>query len=344
MEDIPFEKTLDILKRVEIFSRVPASVIEEIGKNMSLPKFDTEERIITQGEKGDSMYVILAGQVKVHDKEFVVAEMEEGNFFGEFSLLDDEPRSLSITAMKPTITGRISREEFYQLLNKYPDVTRDIIKVILKRLRTQNRKIVEQLKQRQKELEELVNQRTHDLVLKNEELVNTLNELKRTQEQLVRQEKLASLGQLTAGIAHEIKNPLNFVNNFSQLSVSLLDELLEAKSDEEKKEIADDLKQNLSKIHHHGKRADGIVKSMLEHARTGTGERQSTDINHLCDEYLTLAYHGVKANDPEFKCRIEKDFEKNLPEIKVVTQDIARVLLNLFSNSFDALKTRPDAK
>jgi len=344
MQEISFDKTLEILKHVEIFIHVPVSVLKEIAKNISLPKFEAEERIITQGEKGDSMYVILSGQVKVHDREFVVAEIEEGNFFGEFSLLDDEPRSLSITAIRPTITGRISREEFYHILNKYPDVIRDIVKVILKRLRTQNRKIVEQLKQRQKELEELVNQRTHDLVLKNEELVNTLNELKRTQEQLVRQEKLASLGQLTAGIAHEIKNPLNFVNNFSQLSEGLLDELLETKSDDEKKEIAADLKQNLSKIHHHGKRADSIVKSMLEHARTGAGEKQPTDINNLCEEYLTLAYHGVKASDPDFKCHIEKKFEKNLPKISVVSQDIARVFLNIFGNAFDAVKTKHNAR
>ncbi len=179
-------------------------------------------------------------------------------------------------------------------------------------------------------LEKIVNERTH--------------ELKETQSQLVQQEKLASLGALTAGIAHEIKNPLNFVNNFAELSNELLDELKTAPNEEEKNEIILLLQQNLEKINHHGKRADGIVKSMLEHSRTGTGVKHLTDLNKLCEEYLNLAYHGMRANIADFNCAIEKDFAANLPEINIVQQDISRVILNLINNAFHAIKDKPDGK
>jgi len=168
--------------------------------------------------------------------------------------------------------------------------------------------------------------------------------LKETQGQLVQQEKLASLGALTAGIAHEIKNPLNFVNNFADLSNELLDELKTAKSDEERNEIIQTLQQNLEKINHHGKRADSIVKSMLEHSRTGSGDKQLTDINKLSDEFLNLAYHGMRANVADFNCAIEKNLGADLPKVKIVQQDISRVLLNLFNNAFYAIRDNPDAK
>jgi two-component system, NtrC family, sensor kinase len=177
----------------------------------------------------------------------------------------------------------------------------------------------------------------------NNELHKVNNELKDTQVQLVQQEKLASLGALTAGIAHEIKNPLNFVNNFAELSNELLEELKSAGSEEEKNGIMEMLKQNLEKINHHGKRADGIVKSMLEHSRNGTGEKQPTDINKLCDEYLNLAYHGMRAGVKDFNCTMERHFAENLPKINVVPQDIARVLLNLINNAFYSMKDKPGA-
>jgi ligand-binding sensor domain-containing protein/signal transduction histidine kinase len=185
------------------------------------------------------------------------------------------------------------------------------------------------LKTRQRLLEQKVDERTH--------------ELKETQSQLVQQEKLASLGALTAGIAHEIKNPLNFVNNFAELNNELIDELENSKDEEERKELFQTIKQNLSKINEHGKRADSIVKNMLEHSRTGAGEKQPTDINKLCDEYLNLAYHGMRAGVKDFNCNIERHFAENLPKLNIVPQDISRVLLNLINNAFYAIKDKPDA-
>ncbi len=171
----------------------------------------------------------------------------------------------------------------------------------------------------------------------------TLNELKLTQSQLIQSEKMASLGELTAGIAHEIQNPLNFVNNFSEVSNELIDEINEAieKGDsEEVKIILNDVRQNLEKINHHGKRADAIVKGMLQHSRTSTGIKEPTDINALCDEYLRLSYHGLRAKDKSFNADFKTDFDNSIGKINIVPQDIGRVLLNLINNAFYAVNER----
>ena len=174
----------------------------------------------------------------------------------------------------------------------------------------------------------------------NKTLTQTLDELKTTQVQLIQSEKMASLGELTAGIAHEIQNPLNFVNNFSEVSSELIDEMkeqLEKGNDEDAKAIADEIKMSLEKINFHGKRADGIVKSMLQHSRTSSNKKEPTDINVLADEYLRLAYHGMRAKDKSFNAAIKTDFDENLGLIKVVSQDIGRVILNLITNAFYAV-------
>ncbi|MCY7358288.1 MAG: histidine kinase, partial [Rudanella sp.] len=172
---------------------------------------------------------------------------------------------------------------------------------------------------------------------------NALTELRATQTQLIQKEKMASLGELTAGIAHEIQNPLNFVNNFSEVSAELVGELkdeLDRGDTAEAKAIADDLTQNLQKITHHGGRASAIVKGMLEHSRSSTGERQATDLNALADEYLRLAYHGLRAKDKTFNANLKTDFDPTLPKIELVSQDMGRVLLNLFNNAFYAVQQR----
>ena len=176
------------------------------------------------------------------------------------------------------------------------------------------------------------------------------DELKAAQASLIHAEKMASLGQLTAGIAHEIKNPLNFVNNFASLSVELLDELKEttrpaiaALGDDKRDEIdevVEMLTGNLEKIAEHGRRADGIVKSMLAHSHGGSGERQSVDINALVEDSLNLAYHGARAQDQNFNITLERDLDRSIPPIELVPQDITRVFLNLFGNGFYAADKR----
>lgn len=180
-----------------------------------------------------------------------------------------------------------------------------------------------------------------------QQIEKTLAELTSTQKQLIQSEKMASLGELTAGIAHEIQNPLNFVNNFSDISKELLEELKaerskpkEERDDNLQNELINDVIANEEKINHHGKRADAIVKGMLQHSRSSTGQKGLTDINALCDEYLRLAYHGLRAKDKSFNATFETNFDDSLPRINVVPQEIGRVILNLINNAFYAVNER----
>lgn len=172
---------------------------------------------------------------------------------------------------------------------------------------------------------------------------STLEQLKTTQKQLIQSEKMASLGEMTAGIAHEIQNPLNFVNNFSDVSTELMKELVDEVdkgNTDEVKAIANDLIGNLEKISHHGERASSIVKGMLQHSRTSSGQKELTDINALCDEYLRLAYHGLRAKDKSFNTKFETSFDETIGKIKVLPQDFGRVILNLINNAFYAVSEK----
>jgi signal transduction histidine kinase len=177
----------------------------------------------------------------------------------------------------------------------------------------------------------------------NKVLESTLSNLKSTQAQLIQSEKMASLGELTAGIAHEIQNPLNFVNNFSEVNTELVDELkteLATGNMQPAIEIADTIKENEEKINHHGKRADAIVKGMLQHSRSSTGQKELTDINVLTDEYVRLCYHGLRAKDKSFTATIKTDFDNSIEKIDIVPQDIGRVILNLLTNAFYAVNEK----
>jgi signal transduction histidine kinase len=181
------------------------------------------------------------------------------------------------------------------------------------------------------------------LIEQKEKLQKTLDELKSTQSQLIQSEKMASLGELTAGIAHEIQNPLNFVNNFSEVNAELIEEAQrEAGSGNQDtlNELLGDIKANSEKITFHGNRADAIVKSMLQHSRKTSAQKELTDINALCDEYLRLAYHGLRAKEKSFNAQFETDFDLSLPKVNVVSQDIGRVILNLINNAFYAVNER----
>ena len=186
-----------------------------------------------------------------------------------------------------------------------------------------------------------IKKRSHDALDKAySELNKTHIQLKATKEQLIHSEKMASLGQMTAGIAHEIQNPLNFVNNFSETSLELAEEYIQHQDANEKDAIVKEISDNLRRIMHHGKRADSIVKNMLRHSRAGASEKQSTDLNKLSEEYLQLAFHGVRALDPLFKCALEVSQDPSISPVPVIPQDISRVFLNLFHNAFYAVNSR----
>ncbi len=223
----------------------------------------------------------------------------------------------------------------------------EIERIITKEQERQLRQTEEQKSQ----LELLVAERTSEILSQKEELQHALDHLRATQEQLIQQEKLASLGQLTAGIAHEIKNPLNFVNNFSELSADFLHEISEEMpkipDSPEKENILDlleNIKSNLGKIRHHGSRADSIVRSMLMHSRGGTGTMDPTDLNALIREYSNLAFHGMRANPNPINVDIQLSLDENLPKIKLNSEDFSRVILNLVKNAFDAMREKLSAK
>ncbi len=189
------------------------------------------------------------------------------------------------------------------------------------------------LKKENRVLEERVTHRTS-------QLKNKIDELKATQSQLIQSEKMASLGELTAGIAHEIQNPLNFVNNFSEVNTELIDEMedeLKKGDYEEVITISKDIKANQQKINHHGRRADAIVKGMLQHSRSSSSEKEPSNINAIADEYLRLAYHGLRAKDKSFNATLNTDFDKTIGNINIVPQDVGRVILNLITNAFHAV-------
>lgn len=178
---------------------------------------------------------------------------------------------------------------------------------------------------------------------KQQQLDDALNHLKQTEEQLRQAERMASLGELTAGIAHEIQNPLNFVNNFAEVNSELIEDIkseLQAGNQNEVQALTDDLRENNEKIAHHGKRADSIVKGMLKHSRTSSGQKEPTDINALAEEYLKLAYHGLRAKDKSFNATINTNFDNSIGAINVVGQDIGRVILNLITNAFYSINER----
>jgi signal transduction histidine kinase len=192
------------------------------------------------------------------------------------------------------------------------------------------------LKEKNIELEEKVIHRT-------KELKHSLEDLRETQTQLIQREKMASLGELTAGIAHEIQNPLNFVNNFSEVNGELIEEMEQAFDNNDltgARDIAKDIKQNIEKVIHHGKRADGIVKGMLQHSRASTDTKEATDINALADEYLRLSFHGLRAKDKSFNASLQTSFDESIGKINIIPQDIGRVMLNLFNNAFYAVSEK----
>jgi signal transduction histidine kinase len=257
------------------------------------------------------------------------------NKFKEYTNLPPGPYTFHVRALANT--GRISEEAFYSFVVLPPwyatwwayllyaflvgAVITSIVKWRSKKLKAEN--LI---------LEERVNERTA-------ELEKSLSDLKNTQSQLIHAEKMASLGELTAGIAHEIQNPLNFVNNFSEVSEELIDEMkeeIDRGNYDDVKAISDDLRDNLSKIKFHGKRADGIVKSMLQHSRKDNGKKELTDINQVADEYLRLSYHGLRAKDKSFFADFHLDADPSLPKVEVIPQEIGRVLLNLINNAFYA--------
>lgn len=256
-----------------------------------------------------------------------------------------EVKDANVSGVSAPVVGTVEIKALGEIFNKMMDRIADAVK--------EKEEYYTKLEEMNVTLEQKVDDRTKELTSKNHELEDTLTKLEETQAQLVAKEKLASLGALTAGVAHEIKNPLNFVNNFAFLSVDLVNEIkekIEAKKElmnetecEDIEETLATLEQNMLKIKEHGTRADNIVKNMLLHSRGRTGEFQLTEFNPLVEEYVNLAYHGMRATDSTFNVEIIKDLDVTIGKVNVVTQDFGRVILNIANNAFYAVNEKKKA-
>ena len=327
-------KVIDILQKTDLFAPLSADLIERMVEESETANYPTGSVIIKKGDDGDCLYIITKGSVKIHDDEQIVAEIKSGDIVGELALLDKGPRSMTVTTQEDTDFLLINRESFFRLLKDRPDMVEKMIGLLTQRLRNQNFKLVESLLHREEELSALVRERTKDLHDRNLELKEALDKLKSAQQQLIMSEKMASLVQLTAGIAHEIQNPLNFVINFSSLTLELMDELVAAQDPAERGRLMEELTLNIKKIQQHGIRADATIKSMLLHSRTGSGEKQLADVSDQIAEIMRLSYQGFRTIQPTFHGRLEFKKDETLPSVFLILQEFNRVLLNIFNNAF----------
>jgi signal transduction histidine kinase len=323
---------------LEIYSLVLDDNYRMIGTTENEVFFNKWEAINSLKSTGDQ----LAGNIERRNKKIKIEAIDSLIFiteqFDAYVLLENDWAFYGKTRVSTWMQQKRHGWKIIQQHFSFPDIKAEEGQTIG----------LEKLSKENLELRDAVNRRTIELEQKNQQLKITLENLKSTKNQLIQSEKMASLGELTAGIAHEIQNPLNFVNNFSEVNIELSEEL---KSELERLQVSDtkkvflsalvdDLAKNQEKILHHGKRADAIVKGMLQHSRSNTGEKELTDINALADEFLRLSYHGFRAKEKTFTAEIKTHFDKAIGKVDVVAQDVGRVLLNLFNNSFYSMNEK----
>ncbi len=328
------QNLLSALVHSPFFEKLPKNVVEALCTKLTVEEFDENFEILNKGDEGNSMYIILSGNVKVHDLHLTLTELTAGAVFGEMALIDNGTRSMSVSTISKCQMGVLSREDFYDVMKNYPDIFKYLVSTLSNRLRNQNEVLLNQYRKRENELTELVKVRTEELEKRNNELSDALEELRHSQEMIIRQAKLASLGELISDIAHEIQNPLNFVTNFSELATELVGELQLDNKFSENHDVLNDLSQISEKINHHGKRAEAILKSMLKHHRNERRHMEQGDFNSICEEALKVAVYTIKSRVPDFKIEIEKNFDRKIPLIELVKHDIFRLVVNLLDNSF----------
>lgn len=336
---------------VDVTAPILAGVAGTVHVGMDRRFIDTEVRsaVLLQGLIVLGIFVVSMGLAYVHinrvAQPLVVLTAHANKVASPAHLREMErPGEDDVVGMDPQVTkiAAWAADEVGALAAAFQNMELELQRYIGNLRRAQK-----ELEEYNRTLEEKVNERTSELVFKNAELETTLDKLKDAQEQIVASEKLASLGALTAGIAHEIKNPLNFINNFAELSAELTTELAETigktvtgDAADELKDVVEMLKMNVTKINEHGKRADSIVRNMLLHSRKTKGERTDVDINALLNEYLALAYHGMRGQDNSFNAKLETSFDPAVKTISAIPQDLSRAFLNILTNGCYALRDK----
>lgn len=334
------DSLLKSLRNSTLFESLPDEVIIALFEKLQIVDFTPGHNIIRKGEHGNSMYILFSGVVKVHDQEHTLIELGAEDVFGEMALLDNGIRSMSVTAVSQAKSGELSRDDFFEVMRNYPDLFRFMIGILSSRLRAQNEVLLAQYRKRESELTQLVKMRTEELEKRNTELSRALEQIRDSQEQLVRQAKLASLGEMISDIAHEIQNPLNFVTNFSELCADILKDIETEKDPEEREELIRDLKVNIDKINHHGWRAETILKGMLMHSRRERGQKELAGLNSICSESVKVAIYNMRVKNPSLDCVIEKNYDEKIPDFEFIKQDIFRLITNLLDNSVYAVNER----
>lgn len=335
---------ISLLGRTSLFKSADLKLLEHIAKVVDRIHLKENEPLFKKGDAGESMYIIEDGTLRVHDGSIIFAELKKGEYFGEASIIDNSPRTASVSASTNAIILRIGEKEFFSLLGTHPSMNRMLMKELINRLRNQNNAVVDEYKSREQKLTELVDLRTRQILeekknveLKSKELELALKELQETQRLLIHHEKMASLGQLTSGIAHELMNPLNFVNNFSVVSLELLQEVSDLTTDEEAKELCIDLIGNLERISMHGIRASEIVKSMSEHSSNYGKEREEVNINSLIEDALKASQNTWDVEYPDEKINLILDFKAEKYKTNAVYVDILRIIINVLRNARSAV-------
>ena len=337
----------EILSNTALFKHAERSVLEHLAMTVEEIHLQPEESLFLKGDIGESMYIIISGKLKIHDGDIQLAVLGPGDHVGEFSLIDNSPRTASVSAATEAVILRLREQEFTNLLRIHPSMNRMLMKELINRLRNQNDSVVAEFKSREAKLTELVDLRTRQILeekknveQKSRELEAAMIELQEAQRLLIHQEKMASLGQLTTGIAHELLNPLNFVNNFSSLSIDLLEELLELTSDEEANDLCKDIIDNIKRISQHGQRAGEIVRSMAEHSSAFGKEKHAVDIHALIADALAFSKQSWQSEHPNEPIDFNTDLAAANHQTIAVHSDLFRVITNLLRNAVSAILER----
>lgn len=348
-QPIPDERRniIQTLENTSLFQNAEPILLKHVAMAIERIHLKAGEPLFRKDDPGESMYIIEDGTLRVHEGPITFAELGACEYFGEASLIDNSPRSASVSASTDAIVLRIGEKDFYSLLVTYPSINRMLMKELINRLRNQNNAVVTEFKNREQKLQELVELRTRQIVeekkkveKKSQELESALNDLQQAQYLLIHQEKMASLGQVTSGIAHELLNPLNFVNNFANLSKELLEEVKEELVGKElDNEALDDLKDNLDRISQHGLRAVEIVKSMAEHASSAGKDKQEILLHSLIEDAVNVTKQTLsKAGAMDL--RFELNANDSGAHVTAVYADLFRVMINLLRNAATAILDR----